>query len=304
MNHVAQRVCPVCETSSVGTVGPILHPQPALVAGVTVDLGGTEYWLRQCPRCGFQFKDPPIDAEKLLACYAAADSANWELDPDPWQRQFDILGELLAAHAPGRRVLDVGCFNGALLSYLGDGWQRFGVEPSHEAADLARERGVNVLGATLEDLRGDIAAVDAVLAIDVVEHVVEPLPFFQAVRDRLAEGGIFLILTGNTDALAWRLQGSMYWYCSLPEHVSFYNRRALEWIARQVGFEVADFRTLGHKRMSSVRHFSDVAKSAAYIAGRRARGLGIAPLRRLFVERRGPSIQSAKDHLACVLRRI
>jgi SAM-dependent methyltransferase len=198
----------------------------------------------------------------------------------------------------------VGCFNGALLSYLGNGWQRFGVEPSHEAAGLARQRGVNVLATTLDELPAETGLFDATLAIDVVEHVVEPLPFFRAVRDRLAESGIFLILTGNTDALAWRLQGSMYWYCSLPEHVSFYNRRSLEWIAKQVGFEVADFRMLGHKRMSSVRHVSDVAKSAAYIAGRRVGGLGIAPLRRLFVERRGPSIQSAKDHLACVLRRI
>jgi hypothetical protein len=96
----------------------------------------------------------------------------------------------------------------------------------------------------------------------------------------------------------------MYWYCNLPEHVSFYNRRSLEWIGQEIGFEVADFRTLGHKRLSSLWHLSDMAKGAAYIVGRRMGGLGIAPLRRVFVERRGPTIQSAQDHLACVLRKI
>src|SRR5688572_6183644 len=124
------RPCPVCGSTDTVVAGPILHGTPTHVAGVVLDLGDTRFVLRRCPRCEFQFKDPPIDSEKLMACYAAADSAKWELDPDPWQRQFDILGELLAAHARGRRVLDVGCFNGALLAYLGDGWQRFGVEPS------------------------------------------------------------------------------------------------------------------------------------------------------------------------------
>jgi SAM-dependent methyltransferase len=304
MTTSASRPCPVCGSTDTVVAGPILHATPTHVAGVKLDLGDTKFVLRRCPRCAFSFKDPPIDAEKLMACYAAADAANWELDPNPWQRQFDILGELLSAHARGRRVLDVGCFNGALLGYIGDGWQRFGVEPSRAAAGLARERGVDVLAATLDELPADTTPFDAVLAIDVVEHVVEPLPFFRAVRERLADGGVFLILTGNTDALAWRLQGSMYWYCNLPEHVSFFNRRSLEWIGREAGFDVANFRTLGHKRMSSVRHLSDVAKSAAYIAGRRAGGLGLAPLRRVFVERRGPSIQSAKDHLACVMRAV
>jgi SAM-dependent methyltransferase len=302
MTTSVSRPCPVCGSTDTVVAGPILHATPTHVAGVELDLGGTQFVLRRCTRCAFSFKDPPIDFEKLMACYAAADSANWGLDPDPWQRQFDILSELLAAHARGRRVLDVGCFNGALLGYMGEGWQRFGVEPSRAAATLARERGVDVLAATLDELPVDVTAFDAVLAIDVVEHIAEPLPFFRAVRERLADGGIFLIFTGNTDALAWRLQGSMYWYCNLPEHVSFYNRRSLEWIGKAIGFEVAHFRRLGHKRLSSLWHVSDMAKSAAYIAGRRLGGLGLAPLRRVFVERRGPTIQSAKDHLACVLR--
>jgi SAM-dependent methyltransferase len=298
------RPCPVCGSTDTVVAGPILHGTPTHVAGVVLDLGDTRFVLRRCPRCEFQFKDPPIDSEKLMACYAAAGSANWELDPDPWQRQFDILGELLSAHARGRRVLDVGCFNGALLAYLGDGWQRFGVEPSRAAAELAQERGVDVLATTLDDLPVDTTAFDAVLAIDVVEHLVEPLPFFRQVREQLVDGGILLILTGNTDALAWRLQGSMYWYCNLAEHMSFYNRRSLERIGNEVGFEVADFRAMGHKRLSSAWHLRDLAKSAAYIAGRRVGGLGLAPLQRVFVERRGPTIQSAKDHLACVMRAV
>jgi SAM-dependent methyltransferase len=259
--------------------------------------------LLLCLGCEFQFKDPPIEAEKLSTCYARADSANWEVSPDPWQRRFDTLGSLLSTHAAGRRVLDIGCFNGALLSYLGDAWQRFGIEPSFAAAALARTRGVNVLASTLDDLSPEVGPFDAILAIDVIEHLPAPLTFFQQVHERLAADGIMVILTGNTDAVAWRLQKSMYWYCNLPEHMSFYNRRSLEQVGRRVGFELADFRTLTHARMSLARHLIDIAKSVAYVGGRAVRGLGLAPLQRVFVERRGPSIQSAKDHLACVMRK-
>jgi hypothetical protein len=94
----------------------------------------------------------------------------------------------------------------------------------------------------------------------------------------------------------------MYWYCSLPEHVSFYNRATLEWIGKELRMECIEYRRLSHKRLPLVRHCKDAVKSAAYVAGRAAGGFGLRPLRRLFVERRGPSIMTARDHLLYIYR--
>ena len=303
MTYSARRPCPVCDSSDIGTLGPIMHPQPTLVAGVELDLGNTVYWLRECRQCGFQFKDPPIDAEKLMSCYMQANSDNWDLDPDPRQRKFDVIKSVLIRHAAGRRILDVGCFNGALLHYLGEEWQKFGVEPSRQAADLARARDVNVLAATLDELDPNTAPFDAVIAIDVAEHIVEPLPFFRQLSKLLAPGGVLLILTGDNEAFAWRLQTNAYWYCSLPEHVSFYNKRSLDRIGERLGITGVEYRRLTHKRMPLRRWCSDTAKCAAYVIGRKAQGFGISRLRRLFVERRGPSIETAKDHLIYLYRK-
>jgi SAM-dependent methyltransferase len=199
-------------------------------------------------------------------------------------------------------VLDVGCFNGAFLQYLGDSWHRFGIEPSIEAARLAQGRGIDVLAPTLEELPPATPGFDAVLAIDVVEHLGNPVPFFQRLSTHLNPGGVLIVLTGDTDAPAWRLQGSRYWYCSLPEHVSFYNRQALETLGRLAGLQCLVCRRMRHKRLGFKYWCLDTAKSATYLAGLALAGVGVPGLRRHIVDRRGPTIQSARDHLLCVLQ--
>lgn len=293
MSPIQNRPCPICQSTNISALGSILHPSPALVAGVPLELGETCFRLLRCSDCTFQFKDPVINAERLMACYSAAESDNWEESPDPWIRRFDTIRSVVERHAPKGRLLDVGCFNGAMLDYFGDRWQRFGIEPSAAAAELARKRGINILSRTLEELPADAGSFDAVIAIDVLEHLVEPLPFFRLASAVLQPGGVFIALTGNTNALAWKLQGSMYWYCSLPEHVSFFNVSSMATAGGQVGLGVVECIELGHKRLPISRKASDLAKSAVYVAARAVSGVG----------RRGPSIQTARDHLLCVLRK-
>ena len=272
------------------------------MAGVEIDLGDVEYWLAGCRECGFQWKSPAIDERRLLECYAASDSGHWELEPDSRQRRFDVFCDTLQRHAHGRRVLDVGCSNGAFLRFLGHEWQRFGIEPSTSAAQIARERGIEILGAELSDLN-ESDVFDAIVAFDVVEHVSEPMPFFHQAFQRLSSGGVLVILTGDTSSLAWRLQGSAYWYCSMPEHVSFYCRSALGTVGDRLGMQELEYRQLCHKRLPLRRWASDMLKSAAYVGGRSVGGLGVPTIRRWVVDRRGPSIMSAKDHLLYVFRR-
>jgi SAM-dependent methyltransferase len=297
------RNCPICGSSTVEILGPILHPRPAFVGGVEIDLGDTQFRLLGCRECEFQYKDPPISSDKLLACYARSTSSNWEVSPDPRLRRFDQLRSILESHRKGGKILDIGCSNGALLSYLGDQWRRFGVEPSLDAASMARQRNVNVLATGLEDLDQSQGKFDAILAIDVIEHIVDPMPFFRLTAARLETNGVFLVLTGNTSATSWRMQGSRYWYCSLPEHVSFYNRKSLNFVSKMIGLEGVDYRELCHKRMSIWRWCSDHVKSLLYVAGNRAKGFGVSSLQKRFVDRRGPSIESARDHLIYVFRK-
>ena len=100
--------------------------------------------MKQCPVCEFAFKCPPVSPDMLLQCYERSGASHWS--DDPLLRKFDVIKDTVVRHSNGRKILDIGCFNGALLEYFGSEWSRVGLEPSIAAGNDARRRGVHLLG--------------------------------------------------------------------------------------------------------------------------------------------------------------
>lgn len=287
-------LCVVCGAASVDAGAAVHGPDPQ-VAGVPIDLGGDAERLRRCPDCDLLFKHPFVADDRLMACYRRSPEDNWEHDPDPRRRRFDALADLVRQHAPGRRVLDVGCSNGALLHHFGDAFDRAGLEPSASAAAVAADRGVRMLGGTFDDLDADPPEpFDAILAIDVLEHLVDPPDFIAAVARHLRPGGIFVGLTGDHRAWPWRWQGAAYWYAALPEHQVFYGRRTIARLAADHRLEVVSQRRMSHARQSASRTVRDAIRGTVFGLLRRAGVAGARP---------GPGWLPARDHMLFVLRR-
>jgi SAM-dependent methyltransferase len=247
--------CPICQTQSPVS-GRIVHNSPAMVAGVEIDLDGTRFEMHRCPRCGLQFKHPFIPEDQLISCYEQASGDHWEETPDPLKRRFDDIERVINAHASGPKVLDIGCSNGALLGYMGQSWERSGIEPGQQAAEHAEQRGVRIIAPMLEQCETD-ERFDVVLAIDVLEHLLNPSDFIEHVRGLLSEDGIFVGFTGDTAARSWKWHGSRYWYASLPEHQVFYNKTTIDQLAQKLGFEVVHYERTSHARFKSSRRVRD-----------------------------------------------
>lgn len=298
----AQRACPVCDSPAIDDAGITLHPQPTRVAGVPIDLSGVEFHIRRCRTCSFQFKDPTIAQEVLLECYAKVDTAYYGFNPPPERRRFDQLKAMISRHAAGRRILDVGCFNGAFLRYMGDSWDRFGVEPCTPAAKVAADRGVHIFGDTVESIPAG-TLFDVITAIDVVEHIVAPMPFFNKLASMLAPGGILLIVTGDSDAARWRRQGPLYWYVIIPEHVGFFNQRSVSEVAKRVGLTPAEHIRTSHTRETPREAIRQWAKNTAYSLARATNGLGVSKIRRAVSSRGAPGWMASPDHMFSVVKR-
>ena len=135
-------------------------------------------------------------------------------------------------------MLDVGCFDGQFLRYLGEDYDRYGVEVHSGAAERARSFGIDIIAADFAELAAIDQKFDFTVNMDVIEHTHDPLGFLKLLADRTTEGGFVIVSTGNSDAPTWKFMGTRYWYCANAEHLSFINPTWCEFAARSLGLTV------------------------------------------------------------------
>lgn len=139
--------------------------------------------------------------------------------------------------------MDVGCGDGLLLSLLGE--KGTGIDFSHEAVHKAREKGLNTI---LSDISKKLPfpdnAFDTVIALDILEHLLEPeLVVKEMVR--VARRDI-IIGVPNFSSLPARLQTV---FGSVPEnntpkkgHTYWFNYHVLLELLEKNGLTVSEIR--------------------------------------------------------------
>lgn len=134
--------------------------------------------------------------------HAALEDRHW------WFRaRREIVFHLLRRHLPadaGRRVLEVGCGTGGNLRFLARHYRSMGVEIDAYAAGLARARCPCEIrcGALPEVMDGVDFAPEAVLMLDVLEHVADDAALLGRALDLVGPGGL-LVLTVPADPRLW-----------------------------------------------------------------------------------------------------
>jgi SAM-dependent methyltransferase len=262
--------------------------------------------LFKCLDCGLRFRYPAPTEAELTRYYGGLMSDNlWQHDSDRevWRELSRVLRQ-----SPDRSVLDVGCFRGDWLDYLGQDWQRFGVELSVEAQKVAQSRGITILADSIDSLEVDGLQFGSITMIDVIEHLLRPMDALRKLVGRLKPGGQIGIFTGNTDAWSWRFAGLNYWYCSLPEHVAFFNSRWFNWAAPKLNCRVSTVRRLRYQPAPVRTRLDETLKNIAYVTYHRLESLpGMANVvSRLPVLNRIERWEScwwtsARDHILVVL---
>jgi SAM-dependent methyltransferase len=121
--------------------------------------------------------------------------------------------------------LDFGCGTGGMVKWVQEHIQCrvMGYEEGF-AAELTRRQNLPILShQMLQSYKGYF---DVVTAIEVLEHVVDPLETLRLIRSCLKPGGIFFFTTGNAERFRNNILG---WSYVIPEiHVSFFEPRTIE----------------------------------------------------------------------------
>lgn len=210
------------------------------------------YSFVRCCSCGHVYQDPQPNPDDLIDRYDE-EYANYEVENS--QNFLDLmlkgledvsLFSRIEADGVDRSLLDIGCATGTLLEHAaGRGYRVQGVEVCEPAARYGIEhRGVPISVGTLDEVDLVGCRFGAVHFSHVIEHVPDPRAFLRRVREAIVPRGYMVLVTPNTAGLQARLFGAS-WRSAIADHVHLFNRRNLERILDEEGFDVEQVQTWG-----------------------------------------------------------
>jgi SAM-dependent methyltransferase len=228
--------CKICDNSDLEFVG-------AKVGRIKPD----RFEFFRCRECGYAFvANPWREYEQIYSQdYYEGRGADplvdyvYELEhPDQtvriyeWRGIIDVVRRCVPLTSQ-TRWLDFGCGNGGLVRHLRQtlGCSIFGYEHGW-IRDVAAERGIPFLSD--EAFQQAAGTFDVVTAIEVIEHVPDPVAELKRIRSLLRPGGLLFLTTGNAEPHRQRL---LDWPYTVPEiHVSFFEPGALAEALKRAGF--------------------------------------------------------------------
>lgn len=142
-----------------------------------------------------------------------------------------------------KRVLEVGCGNGARLEKLvALGWQAEGQEIDAAAADAAIALNLDVYVGSINDPHFVTRKYDAIVSNHVIEHLHNPAGMVSRCRELLEDNGKLVIITPNVRGLGSRLFGRNWRGLEPPRHIQIFSPPAMRQLLLDCGYrEVSVF---------------------------------------------------------------
>ncbi|MBF0504456.1 MAG: class I SAM-dependent methyltransferase [Candidatus Omnitrophica bacterium] len=233
-----EHLCPVCLTPTF-----ILGSQTGL-------LDGREFLVRRCPLCRFFYvENYRIDFDHIYnENYYRGSGADPTVDyvyelENPlrtirgyeWKGIFSIYKELVSGNG---RWLDYGCGGGGLVRFaVENGVDAIGCEEGW-IAQRGQMLGIPII--PLSELNKYAGSFDFVSAIEVLEHIPNPIETLLQMRKVLKPGGILFVTMGNAEP--WRERFFSWDYVKCPDvHISFYEPETLKRCLSKAGFLPREF---------------------------------------------------------------
>ena len=164
-----------------------------------------------------------------------------------------VLDRVLRDFGP-TTVFDAGCGNGSVAAHLAHRFKVTGIDASESGIEHANAAYPSLrleVGSVYDDLAGTYGRFDAVVSLEVVEHLYEPRLYASRIFDLLRPGGIAVISTpfhGYWKNLAialtnrWDGHFTALWDGG---HIKFWSVRTLGELLEGAGFTRLQFRTVG-----------------------------------------------------------
>jgi 2-polyprenyl-3-methyl-5-hydroxy-6-metoxy-1,4-benzoquinol methylase len=229
-----------------------------------------EYTIVRCEECGLVFVNPrtvSVESDEYFKdAYLDGMEAEGKMRPEV-RVIYDEILDILDRMGTSGRLLDVGCAMGHFAHHASErGWMVRGVEASPYAVEHARRQfGIDAI--VTSDIRTAGFApdsFDAVVLVEVIEHLPDPLGTLAEIHRLLRPGGIVILTTPNFSSFASMVLREE-WMAVIPTgHLYYFDGASLGATLHAAGFktvknltgaaefeqELARCRNLGSVRLS------------------------------------------------------
>jgi SAM-dependent methyltransferase len=235
----SRKTCPICAANTI---------ERGVITGKFVT---RRFSVRTCPKCYFAYVANPWTDYATI--YTLDYYAGRGVDPyvdyfseiaefDMTVRRYEWRGITTALRSLIRldgstNWLDFGCGTGGLVRYGREtvGCNVIGYEEGAIGDFLVAHR---IPTLSRNELEGATASFDVITAIEVLEHLADPLATLRRLRSMLKPGGLFFYTTGNSRPFRRRL---LQWRYLIPEiHVSLFEPLTMAIALSQTGFAPED----------------------------------------------------------------
>ncbi|MDX2223547.1 MAG: class I SAM-dependent methyltransferase [Rhodospirillaceae bacterium] len=137
---------------------------------------------------------------------------------------------------PSGRLLEIGAAYGFFLMEAQAHFAVRGVEMADEAAVAARARGLDVVsGPATPAAFAAPEPWDAIVMLDVIEHLDDPAGVVQQCAAHLRPGGALMLTTGDFGSIVARLAGQRWRLMTPPQHLWFFTHESLTRLGHRFG---------------------------------------------------------------------
>lgn len=206
--------------------------------------------IAKCKNCSLMFVPRNIGNYGILKDYENYVDGGYLEEEKGRRRSAQILLKRIEAFMKEGRMLEIGCANGFFLDEARKrGWKIAGIEPSRWACEYAEQKlDIKIFAPTLEESTFEKETFDAVVMLDVIEHLESPRKTLLIINKILNKDGILVVTTPDVESFLSRLLRARWWGIN-RYHLFYFSKNTLEDFFKRTGFY-----TLCHK--SHVRIFT------------------------------------------------
>ncbi|MBI3634356.1 MAG: class I SAM-dependent methyltransferase [Candidatus Yonathbacteria bacterium] len=172
---------------------------------------------------------------------------DYDQDKEPMRSVFEeYLKRIESRYSRKGNLLDVGAATGFFVDIAQKmGWNACGLEISEYAAEIAQEKGLDVVWGTLRDGMFQEMSFNAITLWDVLEHFQNPNREIRACSKLLGVNGILALSTPDSSSWYARIMGKRWHLLVPPEHLHYFTQKSVKIFLERNNFDCEEIIKIG-----------------------------------------------------------